>query len=213
MIRVLIVDDQALIREGLSLMLGLYDEIEIVGQANNGQEAVDFIENIEVDLVLMDIRMPVMDGVEATKIIKEKYPQVKIIILTTFNEDEYIFNGLKSGADGYILKDISSRKLVDTIKSVYKGDVLLHGHVAKTLASAVIDKRDTEKVNILNRLTARELEIANLVAKGKSNREISEILYITEGTVKNHVTKILDKLELRDRTQLALLIKELKNKI
>jgi len=213
MIRVLIVDDQALIREGLSLMLGLYDEIEIVGQANNGQEAVDFIENIEVDLVLMDIRMPVMDGVEATKIIKEKYPQVKIIILTTFNEDEYIFNGLKSGADGYILKDISSRKLVDTIKSVYKGDVLLHGHVAKTLASAVIDKRDTEKENILNRLTARELEIANLVAKGKSNREISEILYITEGTVKNHVTKILDKLELRDRTQLALLIKELKNKI
>ncbi|NLY66573.1 MAG: response regulator transcription factor [Tissierellia bacterium] len=213
MIRVLIVDDQALIREGLSLMLGLYDEIEIVGQANNGQEAVDFIENIEVDLVLMDIRMPVMDGVEATKIIKEKYPQVKIIILTTFNEDEYIFNGLKSGADGYILKDISSRKLVDTIKSVYKGDLLLHGHVAKTLASAVIDKRDTEKENILNRLTARELEIANLVAKGKSNREISEILYITEGTVKNHVTKILDKLELRDRTQLALLIKELKNKI
>ncbi len=213
MIRVLIVDDQALIREGLSLMLGLYDEIEIVGQANNGQEAVDFIENIEVDLVLMDIRMPVMDGVEATKIIKEKYPQVKIIILTTFNEDEYIFNGLKSGADGYILKDISSRELVDTIKSVYKGDVLLHGHVAKTLASAVIDKRDTEKENILNRLTARELEIANLVAKGKSNREISEILYITEGTVKNHVTKILDKLELRDRTQLALLIKELKNKI
>lgn len=213
MIRVLIVDDQALIREGLSLMLGLYDEIEIVGQANNGQEAVDFIENIEVDLVLMDIRMPVMDGVEATKIIKEKYPQVKIIILTTFNEDEYIFSGLKSGADGYILKDISSRKLVDTIKSVYKGDVLLHGHVAKTLASAVIDKRDTEKENILNRLTARELEIANLVAKGKSNREISEILYITEGTVKNHVTKILDKLELRDRTQLALLIKELKNKI
>lgn len=213
MIRVLIVDDQALIREGLSLMLGLYDEIEIVGQANNGQEAVDFLENKEVDLVLMDIRMPVMDGVEATKIIKEKYPQVKIIILTTFNEDEYIFNGLKSGADGYILKDISSRKLVDTIKSVYKGDLLLHGHVAKTLASAVIDKRDTEKENILNRLTARELEIANLVAKGKSNREISEILYITEGTVKNHVTKILDKLELRDRTQLALLIKELKNKI
>jgi len=158
MIRVLIVDDQALIREGLSLMLGLYDEIEIVGQANNGQEAVDFIENIEVDLVLMDIRMPVMDGVEATKIIKEKYPQVKIIILTTFNEDEYIFNGLKSGADGYILKDISSRKLVDTIKSVYKGDLLLHGHVAKTLASAVIDKRDTEKENILNRLTARELK-------------------------------------------------------
>jgi len=103
--------------------------------------------------------------------------------------------------------------LVDTIKSVYKGDLLLHGHVAKTLASAVIDKRDTEKENILNRLTARELEIANLVAKGKSNREISEILYITEGTVKNHVTKILDKLELRDRTQLALLIKELKNKI
>lgn len=209
MIKILIVDDQALIREGLRLMLNLYDDIEIIGEANNGKEAIDFVEQEEVDVILMDIRMPIMDGVEATRIIKEKYPNVKIIILTTFNEDEYIFKGLKNGADGYILKDISSKELVNIIESVHNGDILFHGDVAKTLASAVIDKKDTKKEDIFHRLTPRELEIAKLIGEGKSNKEIGEILYITEGTVKNHVTKILDKLELRDRTQLALLIKEL----
>ena len=117
MIKVLIVDDQSLIREGLRMMLSLYDNIFLVGEASNGKEAIEILGNKEVDLVLMDIRMPIMDGVEATRIIKEKYPEVKVLILTTFNEDEYIFEGLKNGADGYLLKDISSEELVKSIET------------------------------------------------------------------------------------------------
>ena len=207
MIKVLVVDDQALIREGLNMMLELYDEIEIVGDANNGQEAIEMLEEKDVDVILMDIRMPIMNGVEATKIIKEKYPHIKILILTTFNEDEYIFEGLNNGADGYILKDIGSKELVNNIKSIYQGDMLFHGEVAKTITSALRDKKDVQNKLSLKELTPREMEIAELIGQGKSNREISKMLFITEGTVKNHITNILAKLELRDRTQLALLIK------
>ena len=207
MIKVLVVDDQALIREGLNMMLGLYEEIEVVGEANNGQEAIEMLGKKDVNVILMDIRMPIMNGVEATKIIKEKYPHIKILILTTFNEDEYIFEGLNNGADGYILKDIGSKELVNNIKSIYQGDMLFHGEVAKTIASALRDKKDVQNKVSLKELTHREMEIAELIGQGKSNREISKMLFITEGTVKNHITNILSKLELRDRTQLALLIK------
>lgn len=147
MIRVLIVDDQALIREGLNLMLDLYDVVRIVGEANNGKEAINFLEKEEVDVILMDIRMPLMDGVEATRVIKDKYPNTKIIILTTFNEDEYIFEGLKNGADGYILKDVSSKELVNIIKSVYDGDLFLHGDVARTLARAAFSPKRFGKIS------------------------------------------------------------------
>lgn len=136
-IKVLIVDDQNLIREGLSMMLRLYNKIDIVGEASNGEEAIEILDNEEVDLVLMDIRMPVMDGVEATKIIKEKYPGTKVLILTTFNEDEYIFEGLKNGADGYLLKDMSSEELVKSIERVHEGNVLLQPDVAKRLVGAI----------------------------------------------------------------------------
>lgn len=208
MIKVLIVDDQALIREGLNMMLSLYEELKVVGEATNGKEAVDLVEEKEIDVVLMDIRMPIMDGVEATRVIKERYPHIKILILTTFNEDEYIFQGLNNGADGYVLKDVSSKELVNSIKSVYKGNMLFHGEVAKTIAGAVKGNVNMQREeDIFNDLTPREMEIARLIGEGKSNKEISEILYITEGTVKNHVTKILDKMDLRDRTQLAILLK------
>ncbi|CCQ92799.1 Uncharacterized transcriptional regulatory protein YfiK [[Clostridium] ultunense Esp] len=212
MIKVLIVDDQALIREGLNMMLSLYEEIKIVGEAINGQEAIEIIEEKEVDVILMDIRMPWMDGVEATRIIKERYPHIRIIILTTFNEDEYIFQGLNNGADGYILKDVSSKELVSNIESVYKGDILFHGEVAKTIAAAMQEKKLIQNnKNRLEELTPREMEIAKLVGEGKSNKEISKILYITEGTVKNHITRILSKLDLRDRTQLAIWLKTRNN--
>jgi len=207
MIKVLIVDDQALIREGLNMMLSLYDEIKIVHEANNGKEAIEILGEKDVDVILMDIRMPIMNGVEATKIIKEKYPHIKILILTTFNEDEYIFEGLNNGADGYLLKDIGSKELVNNIKAVYKGDMLFHGEVAKTIASVIKGNKDVGNKTNLKELTPREMEIGKLISQGKNNKEISEILYITEGTVKNHITNILAKLELRDRTQLALLIK------
>lgn len=206
MIKVLIVDDQALIREGLDMMLSLYEEIQVVDQVANGQEAIDFIKDQEVDVILMDIRMPIMNGVEATKIIKEIYPNMKILILTTFNEDEYIFKGLKNGADGYILKDISSQGLVKNIKSIYKGDTLLHGDVARTISNVVKAGKNKKDEGALDELTPRELEIAILIGQGKNNKEISQLLYITEGTVKNHITKILDKLEVRDRTQIAILL-------
>ncbi len=188
-------------------MLGLYDNIFLVGEATNGKEALQVLEQSQVDLVLMDIRMPIMDGVEATKRIKEKYPNTKVLILTTFKEDEYIFEGLKNGADGYILKDISSEELVKAIETVYKGNVLLQPEIAKKILGAIKEiSPKKEKEDIRKNLTKREYEIALLVGEGKTNKEISEILYISEGTVKNHLTNILDKLDLKDRTQLALYI-------
>lgn len=208
MIKVLIVDDQSLIREGLVMMLSLYDTVTIVGQANNGQEAIEALEGGDIDLILMDIRMPVMDGVEATKIIKQKYPNVRVLILTTFNEDEYIFEGLKNGADGYLLKDISSEELVKAIETVFQGNMLLQPDIAKKMINSIYKKDEGLNEDNLKNLTKREYEVALLVGEGKSNKEISNKLFITEGTVKNHITKILDKLELRDRTQLAVLIKK-----
>lgn len=210
--KLLIVDDQALIREGIEMMLSLYDDMEVIGQAVNGREAVSMVEEKHPDVVLMDIRMPVMDGVEATGIIKSKYPNVKVLILTTFNEDEYIFQGLKNGADGYVLKDIKSDELISAIRGVNKGNVSLHPDVTAKVVRAFTGKEHNKKQAVgneaLNTLTPREIDIAKLVASGKSNREIGEVLYITEGTVKNTLSRILDKLGLRDRTQLALYIKE-----
>jgi DNA-binding NarL/FixJ family response regulator len=211
MIKVLIVDDQSLIREGLTMMLSLYDTITLVGEATNGKEAIELIDRIQVDLILMDIRMPIMNGVEATKIIKEKHHDIKVLILTTFNEDEYIFEGLRNGADGYLLKDISSQDLVKAIKTVYEGNVLLQPDVAKKMLGAMTYNNAAQSNldrHIFKELTKKEYEIALLIGEGKSNKEIANTLYITEGTVKNHITKILDKLDLRDRTQLAVLIKD-----
>lgn len=213
MIRVMIVDDQTLIREGLKMMLSICSDIEVVGEAINGREAIDKLKEISTDIILMDIRMPVMDGVEAVKIIKEMYRKIKVIILTTFNEDEYIFQGLKNGADGYILKDVKSDEIINGIKTVYNGNILLQPEIATKVVMALNSvNRDKEKDSlrktIIEELTPREIEVAMLVAKGKSNREICDELYLTEGTVKNHLSKILGKLELRDRTQLAIYIKE-----
>lgn len=214
MIRVMIVDDQALIREGLKMILSICSDIEVIGEASNGREAVEKLKEFIPDIILMDIRMPVMDGVEAARLIKERYKCIKIIILTTFNEDEYIFEALKNGADGYILKDVKSDEIIKGIKTVYNGNILLQPEVATKVVKAlntvqkVSDgKKPIEDGKIIEELTPRELEIAKLVAKGKSNREICDELFLTEGTVKNHLSKILSKLELRDRTQLAIYIR------
>ncbi|MCM1989448.1 response regulator [Oceanirhabdus seepicola] len=227
MINVMIVDDHSIIREGLNMTLSLCDDINVCGEASNGQEALEFLEinSDNVDVVLLDIRMPIMDGVETSKFIKEKYNNIKILILTTFKEEEYIFDALKNGADGYILKDVKSDEIINGIKTVYSGNVLLQPEIASKVVKAFNtmmsshESVDTQNSNDAEKdgnvikgryeaLTARENQIAKLVADGKSNKEISKILYITEGTVKNHLTKILGKLEVRDRTQLALYIKQ-----
>lgn len=220
MINVFIIDDQEIIREGLKMMLSLYDtEIRIIGEAKNGKEGLNLISSIKdsIDIVLTDIKMPVLDGVAFTKIAKELFPQIKVIVLTTFNEDEYILNSLKNGAYGFLLKDSKSDELISAIKSVNKGNLLLTGNVANKLPTLLLHSKETDNKVILNqdnlidKLTNREVDIASLVSRGLSNKEISSQLFLTEGTVKNYVTKILDKLNLKSRVELTLFFQENKN--
>lgn len=213
MIKIMLVDDQNLIRDGIKMILGLCEEIEVVEEANNGKEAVEKAKNNkEIDVVMMDIKMPEMNGVEATKKIKQLNNPPKVIILTTFKDDEYLFEALKNGADGYILKDVKSDEIIEAIKTVYSGNLLLRSEMAEKILNFInsINKEENKKdISIsgpYESLTQREVEIAVLISEGKSNKEISETLYITEGTVKNHLTRILAKLQLRDRTQLALYV-------
>lgn len=204
MIRVIIADDQPIIRKGLKLILELDEDVELVAEAESGKDLIEILTKITCDIILMDIRMPAMDGVEATLKIKEKFKNIKILILTTFEDDEYIFNGLRNGADGYLLKDANPDEIIRAIKTVCKGDTYLHPRIATKVVSALNTPPDREEKQRteLSMLTTREKEVANLVAMGKGNREIGEELFITEGTVKNHVSKILDKLELKSRDEI-----------
>ena len=212
-IRVLLVDDQVLFREGLETLLSVHKDIQVVGNAGNGQEAVEIAIQIRPDVVLMDVRMPVLDGVRATSLLKESLPQCRVIVLTTFDDDEYIFDALRSGAVGYLLKDVDSTQLVEAIRAVARGESILEPTVAaKVIAefsrvSSMIPSVQMEQ--LVEPLSERELEILVLIARGASNKEIANQLYITEGTVKNHITHILSKLGVRDRTQAAIKAKEL----
>lgn len=211
MINVILIDDQQIIREGLKMLLSLDDDINIVAEGTDGSEALELIEKYNPDVLLMDIKMPIMNGVEATKLVKEKYPDIKILILTTFNDNDYIFDSLKNGANGYLLKDADSDEIIYAIKNVYKGNLLIHANIANKLTQVLNNNNNNEispkEVSIdLNILTPREKEVANLVAKGFNNKEICSTLFLSEGTVKNYVTRILDKLELKSRTELAILI-------
>lgn len=213
MIRVLLVDDQSLFREGLRTLLSIWEDIEVVGEANNGQEAVDQTAVLKPDVILMDLRMPVLDGVAATQQIAEKFPDSRIIVLTTFDDDEHIFDGLRAGAAGYLLKDVQSDKLVEAIRTTARGDSFLQPSVA---AKVIAEFTRTGKVEPARReqplvepLSERELEILAVLSQGASNKEIAAQLFITEGTVKNHITNILGKLGVRDRTQAALKAREL----
>lgn len=224
MIKILIVDDQDLMLQGLSMIVGKEKELEVVGQCHDGNEAVEFCNSQYVDIILMDIRMPNMNGVEATRIIKETNHKIKIIILTTFNDDDYIFSSLRNGASGYLLKDARPDEITSAIKKVFEGGTLINPDVATKLVNAIQQENMTmnsseSKKNSLDKveeeidfeLTNREKDICHLLAQGKNNKEIGDILMISDGTVKNNLTRILDKLDMRDRTQLALFA--LKNKI
>ena len=210
MITVALADDQEIIREGIKMILSLDIELNVLFEAGDGNELLDKMEEKQPDVILMDIRMPVLDGVAATKLIKKKYPNVRVIILTTFSDDEYIFEGLKNGADGYILKDSNSEDIIRAIKTAHAGNILLNPEVAAKVVRALnasgagnIRQKSAERLNLL---TPRELDVAQLVASGKNNREICKKLFLSEGTVKNYVTRILEKLELSSRTELAVYI-------
>ena len=200
--KLLIVDDDALIRESLSILLGLDDGIEVVGAASNGQEAFEQCKSLRPDIVLMDVRMPIMDGVLGTKLIKQSFNEIKVVILTTFKDDEYIKEALKNGAEGYILKNQTSDSIVDTLNAVIKGNMVFEKNVAETISGLI--KNESKKSPEEYSLTDREIDILKLIGEGMSNKEISQTLYLGEGTIRNYVTNLLEKLQLRDRTQLAI---------
>ncbi|MEO0948807.1 MAG: response regulator transcription factor [Cyanobacteria bacterium J06641_5] len=203
-IRLLLVDDQQLVREGLSSLLGAQPHLDVIGQAENGREAIALVRTLRPDVVLMDVRMPVMDGVAATQSLQAEFPQVKVLVLTTFDDDEYLSQALHHGAKGYLLKDTPAAELAAAIQAVHGG--------ASYLGPGLLDKMlgapptpPSPAPPELAELTPREREVLACLGAGCSNREIAQVLYISERTVKNHVSRILHCLNLRDRTQAALL--------
>jgi DNA-binding NarL/FixJ family response regulator len=209
MIRLVIVEDQIIIRQGLKRLLDSQPDLEVVGEAENGQQALEIVETLHVtsekpDICLMDVQMPIMDGVTATQLICERFPDIKVLILTTFDDDEYVGQAMHHGAIGYLLKDTPSEDLANAIRSASKG----YTQLGPGLSKKAFGYRPTSHLNgasqtDLSELTPREREVLSLIATGASNREIAEILFISEKTVKNHVTNILSRLNLRDRTQAA----------
>lgn len=209
-VRVLIVDDQRLMRDGLISLLSLHEALDVVGFASNGEEALQQIEALTPDVVLMDVRMPIMGGVSAARISRQKYPTCQILMLTTFDDDDYIIEALNAGACGYLLKDLPANDLAQAILAAHRGVHQLDPQISAKLVSALQASRTppaptpTETLD----LTTREKEVLRLIAQGASNREISEALVISQGTVKNHISNILSRLGLRDRTQAALFARE-----
>jgi len=208
MINVMIVDDQPLVREGLGSLLALRPEIEVVGTAEDGKQALEQALRLHPDLVLMDIRMPGVNGVEGTKRIRARLPDVKVLMLTTFSDSEYIFEALEEGASGYLLKDMPTDTIVQAIMTVHHGGVVLPKDFTVQVLSELRKKNKLEPSSdmpaVLASLTARELEILRALGQGLNNKEIAEGLFITEGTVKNHVSNVIQKLDVRDRTQAAI---------
>jgi DNA-binding NarL/FixJ family response regulator len=207
-VRVLLVDDQALFREALATLLGVRADIEVVGEAGDGDEALRRAADLAPDVVLMDLRMPVLDGIAATRRLRAEQPDVRVIALTTFDDDEDVFAALRAGAVGYLLKDVSSARLVEAVLAAARGESVLQPSVAAKLvarfARMPADDAEPRPQPLVVPLSDRELEVVRLLAGGRSNREIAAALHLAEGTVKNHVTNVLGKLGARDRTQAAL---------
>jgi DNA-binding NarL/FixJ family response regulator len=214
-IKILIVDDQVLFREALSTLLSIHADFVVVGEAGNGEDAVQLAQNMHPDIILMDLRMPVMNGVNATRKIKEFNPDIKVIVLTTFDDDDDVINALRAGAVGYLMKDVSSEKLFEAIFSAYRGEYFLLPSITAKVVNELsrispINQHpvSTMAENLIEPLSARELEILYLVSQGMNNKEIASELVIAEGTVKNHLSNILGKLGARDRIQAVLIARE-----
>lgn len=202
-IKIAIVDDEKLIREGLKIILLTYDDIKVSGMGENGYEALKLCNVDNIDLVLMDIRMPICDGVKGTKLIKDEFPDVKVLILTTFKDIEYIQEAMKNGASGYLLKDSSYDLIYEGIKTASMGNIVMHPDVASNIFNHTKINIIPETVYDNYNITNKEIEIIKYIADGLSNKEIGEKLFLSEGTIKNNVSTLLSKLELRDRTQIV----------
>jgi DNA-binding NarL/FixJ family response regulator len=198
MIRLLLVDDQSLFRQGLAALLSVEEDLEVVGQANDGREAIALTEKLQPDVILMDVRMPVCDGVEATREIHQRYSWIRILVLTTFDDDEYVYQSLRAGALGYLLKHTPAEQFSLAIRSVHLGYSQLSPTIAPKVFARLKPNPDSQ-VNPRHLLSDRELEVLKLVAQGKNNQEIAQTLHLQKGTVKNYITRILSQLEARDR--------------
>ena len=214
-VRVMVVDDQQLMRDGISSLLSIQENIEVIGTAANGQEAIEQALIEQPDVILMDVRMPVMDGITATRQIRYQLPTCQVLMLTTFDDEEYIVKALLAGASGYLLKDIPAQDLAKAIQLAHRGIYQLEPSIVGKLVGAIaniapktLPASDESPSQQLDELTEREVEVLRLIATGATNREIAEELVISEGTVKNHVSNILSRLGLRDRTQAAIYARE-----
>jgi DNA-binding NarL/FixJ family response regulator len=208
-VRVLLVDDQALFREALGTLLATHDGIDVAGEAGNGEEALSQAASLRPDVVLMDLRMPVLDGVAATRRLRLEHPSVRVIALTTFDDDEDVFAALRAGAVGYLLKDVSSARLIEAVLAAARGESVLQPSVAAKVVARFAQLPEPAPRPLVVPLSEREREVLRLLADGRSNREIAAKLFLAEGTVKNHVTNLLGKLGARDRTQAALRARDL----
>lgn len=210
-VKILIADDQTLMRDGLKTILELEENFKVIGTAKDGEEVLDFCKKDSPDLVLMDIRMPRMDGVKCTKILKELYPKIVVLILTTFNDVDYIVEALNYGAAGYILKDIEGDELVKAINDAHKGSIMLPSSVAKKLVEKLSENTmvKSKEKKILLDFSEREVEVAKMLSMGFNNRQIASSLFISEGTVKNYISNIYSKLGTSDRTAAAIEIKKI----
>jgi DNA-binding NarL/FixJ family response regulator len=202
MIRVLLAEDQVMVRQGLKMMIETDEEISVTGEADNGKEAVMLCEKELFDVAILDIRMPVMDGIEAAKILRSRFPHIKILMLTTFDDNEYVLNALKLGVSGYMLKNGDTASLIRSIKSALSGGLSLEDQVASKVMPILLQNQEERQIDAT--LTPRERAILKCIGEGLNNKEVAERLGLSVGTVKNQTSLVLDKLELRDRTQLAI---------
>ncbi len=205
MIKVFICDDQEVVCQGLEAILGTAKELEVAGIANNGQELIELLERKQADVILMDLKMPILNGIQASKLIKEKYPAIKILVLTTYDADEWLFDAIRNGADGYLLKDTSREHLILAIREVFEGKTPVDTKIAGKLFTRIAKSPMQESTTIGKDLSEREMQILKCLSRGMSNADISHELYLSEGTVRNYISSILEKLEVDDRTQAAVL--------